>query len=129
MVNAFTFAHEGNHTLYGVIARFVDLKKFKENPSFQTAQENIIQIGDMPPHTAKQLHPIPFSDSEKQDFNIYFSARNGFWSQEVRLRLVNGKWLTATRMIQGGIDPKTNKPFELISPGFPRNKSGEIDWE
>ena len=30
---AFTFAHEGNHTLYGVIARFVDLKKFKENPS------------------------------------------------------------------------------------------------
>jgi hypothetical protein len=119
---AFTFAHEGNHTLYGVIARFVDLKKFKENPSLPTAQESVVPLGDIPPHTATHLHPIPFSDSQKQDFNVFFNARNGFWTQEVRLRLVNGKWLTATRMTQGGIDPKTKKPFELISPDFPREQ-------
>ena len=52
LLRCFHLRHEGNHTLYGVIARFVDLKKFKENPSLPTAQESVVQLGDIPPHTA-----------------------------------------------------------------------------
>lgn len=129
------FIHSGKYPLYGVNARIVDLEKFNEiikkhqQITFQDLDDNSFHIGDMIAGTSLPMWNIliPWSDAQSHAYNIFFSARNGMWHQEVRLRKINGQWVRAT-LVKKQIGKKTQIIFSMIDKSFPRNSKGEVDW-
>lgn len=101
--------HEGEHPLYGVSARMVDLQLFSKLPATPTwadlaATERNFSVGDMTPGYGSMIDPAAPLNAPAHDYNIFFSARNGGWTQEYRARLIGGDWVSATvvtRMVRG----------------------------
>jgi hypothetical protein len=63
---------------------------------------------------------FPLSQSDKRDFNVFFTARNGAYMQFLRLRRVQCEWRQATRVI---VDEKV--VFEKVDKDFPKD---QLDW-
>ena len=134
----FTVVHQGNYPLYGVSARIVDVNKLSNDKLTRIERESAlwgttIFLGDLPPKAASpRPGQFPFSDSGRQDFNIFFSGRSGFWDQLLRWRLVDGKWVSAIKVYRYKEDKEgKQKPetvLERIDKNFPRNEKGEIEW-
>jgi len=126
--------HQGKYPLYAVHARVVDLAKMKE---FEQSGQKLtldnafsndlnVAIGDMAVSTANPLQQITFSASDRQSFNVFFSAHNGLWTEELRFRLVNGGWTRAIRVSK--IVGKKNKDiWQKVDPKYPRIM-GNVDW-
>jgi hypothetical protein len=135
-----TFVHSGDFPLAGVRARIVDMQKWNQvvkpnpHPSMQEflSADTHVALGDFPPHTAiPNFGVIQLVGQTERDFNIFFNARNGFWTQELRLKFIDGEWLSASRVtrMEVGNKNKTRKIFEKIDKGFPLNANGEVDWQ
>jgi hypothetical protein len=124
----------GKYPLYAINARLVDLAKMKQ---FQESGRRLtldnafavdvnIPIGDLAVQTAKPLQQITFSGLERQSFNIFFSAHNGLWTEELRLRLVNSVWTRAVRISK--IQGRENKEiWQQVDINYPRI-AGKVDW-
>lgn len=69
------------------------------------------------------LAKLPLGTATRKRFNVFFSARNGSFSQLLRMAVVDGSWRSATRVIR---DEKT--VFEEADDDFPRDEAGEIAW-
>jgi hypothetical protein len=127
--------HQGKYPLYGIVARVVDLTKVNNSKLTRGEKERIIMgttvfIGDLTAKSASmKSERFPFSDSGSQDFNIFFSARSGFWDQSLRWRLVDGKWVSALK-VERYKDGNRERDLllERIDKNFPRNEKGEVDW-
>lgn len=120
---------QGEHPIYDVNARIVDLQeseKIKNNLTLQTISqsETHINIGNMITGTASMIRQFPLGDSTERDFNIFFSARNGLYTQMLRLRKINNKWYSATK-----VEKNDKVVFEQIQEKYPRNEKGEVDWK
>jgi hypothetical protein len=127
-LHTFSFVHQGEHVLFDVWARFVDLNKFSATTSWEEANKYNYHLGDFAQNSGTMIEPpVPFSDNKKQDFNIFFNARNGFWEQGLRLRFINGHWSVATRVSRRHAKG-SDLLYEQIDPDFPRNASGGVDW-
>ena len=130
------FSHVGKNPIQDVTARVVDLKKFNDeivSGRKKTLQEFLtseiyIRVGNLYPGAALPIiQPLIFSDSQKQDFNIFFSGNNGFWTQELRMRWSGQLWLHATRVKRS--EGKTDKLLlEKVDKDFPRNANGQVDY-
>jgi hypothetical protein len=68
---------------------------------------------------------VPFNNHDKQDFNIFFSAKNGLWTELFRLRRINGNREIAIK-VEGrpgmNVPFSTHKLYEQISKDFPRSE-------
>ena len=99
--------HVGEAPLYGVEARIVDLQQFDALPRPLTLDafegEVRLSIAEMAPGSAITLRGQPFvlGDADERDFNIFFAARNGFFTQSLRFRRVNGRWTRTTEVVRG----------------------------
>ena len=122
--------HQGDHPLYDVTARIVDLQKFeqiKNNISLATLgyTDTNINIGNMIPSHASMVQNWKIESEPKQSYNIFFTARNGSFTQLLRLKKVNGAWVTATKV--------TNKNNEIlheqIDENYPKEADGSVTWE
>jgi len=123
--------HIGKYTLYDVAARFTDIKS-PFVPTMDTITKSTLKIGEFPPRSAQLLAAkIPFNPPGEINDNIFFSARNGFWSENLRGRYVNGKWVEAIRVFREPVPPgkKEVQILERIDKDYPRNKAGTIDWD
>ena len=106
-IGLLVFVQQGKDPLYGVAARVVDLQRFeqiKSNLTFTTlaqAQKHIT-IGDMAAGTATMTEPIDLGDGTRKDYNIFFSARNGLFNQELHLRKIANRWLHRTQVTRNG---------------------------
>jgi hypothetical protein len=126
--------HRGRYPLYAVNARLMDLakmKKFQESGQKLTIDNAFsldlnIPISDLAVSTARPLQQIAFSSSERQSFNIFFSAHNGLWSEELRLRFIDGAWTRAIRMsrMQGNEEKVIWQKVDLKYPRV----AGNVDW-
>jgi hypothetical protein len=98
----------GAYPLYDVQARIVDLERLFEQQrngvplTLDTVRipDTYVTIGSMAKGTGwsnQQIH-INLGDKDYRSFNIFFSARNGIWSEALRMRRVNGKWSSAFRI-------------------------------
>src|SRR5216683_6996680 len=133
-----TFVHSGRYPLADVNARIVDLEKFQlivgnnAHPSMQEfmAADTNVSLGDIPVHTAlPRMGLLQLTGKAESNFNIFFNARNGFWTQELRLRLIDGKWVSATRVTRTELGSKRKTPEKLfgkIDKGYPLNSKGEV---
>lgn len=137
------FAQHGKSPLYDVKATIINLRLYDPlNPPKKgetkklTAARRSFSLGDMPVGSAwlipqDQAIPIDTASPDRQDYQINYGARNGWWTQDVLRQKVGDRWLTATRVfregpeadkIQGGL--KKILIFTKIDKDFP----GEPDW-
>jgi hypothetical protein len=132
-----TFIQSGKYTLYNVTARIVDVnrmrKQLERHQPISLSDDIWLDLGEVQVGRAFFRHDVllPFSDEEAQSFNIFFGARNGMWTQELRLRKVAGQWSSALRVwfsSIGGSTPPDKPVFEQGREGFPRNEKGQVDW-
>jgi hypothetical protein len=137
---------KGRFPLRNVTASINDVEKFKKattgkpitfdtilNPSVRYTRN--LTIGDLPresQHAGKVGFPEYDADdsSNYQALNIFFLALNGAWTEMVRMKRVDGKWVQATRVITS-TGPDVNKEkilFEQVNPQYPE-KAGKINWD
>lgn len=121
--------HHGDHPLYDVSVRIVDLNIFFQIQgahtlsTFQLSDTNI-NIGNLISGHSMSLRGWSIKHSPAQSYNVFFAARNGSFTQLVRMRKINGKWLTATK-----VSNQNNEVLhEQIDTNFPRNIDGTIAW-
>jgi len=125
--------HKGKHPLYGVQVRVVDLVKMRlleqQHQPIGPLQDFIFNPGDLTAGLAWNNFSlrVPFSDPDKQDFNIFFSAKNGIWTELLRLRRVSSSLQTAIKVIRGDKDGKPITLFEDLPNDFPKSELGP-DW-
>ncbi len=122
--------HEGDHPLYDVNARIVDLQKFeqiKNNISLASMShsDTNISVGNMIPSHASMVQPWKLENDLEQSYNVFFTARNGGFTQLLRFKKINGKWVSATKV--------TNRENEVlhekIDDNYPKDANGNICWE
>lgn len=130
------FLHVGKHPLSGVQPRIVDMVKFRrsENPglNFSTILDPFdLAVGKS---MVKLDAKIAFSDPAKQDFSIFFTAKNGSWDELLRMRKVEGVWQRAMK-VRIEIPPKNKngkltfkKVKEEVSKSFPRDDLTDSEW-
>jgi len=79
--------NEGEHPLYAVQARIVDLTVFgsldTNSQTFPFAADAYITIGDIPPGMGKEVS-LKLTNPDWTGLNVFFSARNGNWLQRLR---------------------------------------------
>ena len=127
----FTAVHQGDCPLYDVSARIVDLDKFdliKDNLSLEAlaqAQTNL-NLGNLSPKQATLLVTLEIPEKGVR-WNIFFSARNGSFDEKLRLVRVEGRWVSAMRVMRrdGG---KQVVLVEQVDPQFPRDSKGAVEW-
>ncbi len=118
---------KGKYPLYDISVRIVDITKIIELKSLTLENLNEIEtkfsMKNIYPGTAISLGTMDKNEYNEQNFNVFFIARNGQWTQEIRMRSINNDQFTATRVLKG-----KNKLYEFITQGFPLNKNNKVDW-
>lgn len=123
------FIHIGQFPLYGVSARIVELDN-----SNKVEPEHLmgitISIGDVIQHHAS-IQPLPSGVGSAPDHfnaNIFFTARNGDWTELLREQLIKDKWVKAMRiLVRFTFLKKERAVCETIDPEFPKQRNGNID--
>lgn len=122
-----TIMHQGDFPLYDLTVNVVDLDKFNEragNPAYAHEYQKLFSIGTMLPKQVNSLCKVLLPDQENsKSFNIFFSARNGMFSELLRFKKINNEWVSAMKVFDG---EKTL--LESFSENYPKNMTGEIDW-
>ncbi|PKA06416.1 hypothetical protein [Leptospira harrisiae] len=118
-VGIISISHQGDYPLYDVSIRIVDLQEFEKikdnfNINNMHRSDKNFNIGNLIPKTALQIGDWLVQNQPKQDYNIFMFARNGSFTQMIRFRKKNEKWIFATR-----IKNKDNEIiYENINPEF-----------
>lgn len=128
--NLLIVIHTGAHPLYGVSARAVDLDLFDAGieAGDPFAGDYTLQVGDMSPKLASMVldaHNLKATPWTR--LNVFFSARNGLWTQELRrtAAVQDAEW--ATRVTRNK-DDITETLFEHATDNYPRLPDGQIEW-
>ena len=130
--------HRGKYPIYELNARIVDLQKTAEIREAKgsrltlddvKAADTSMAIGQIAPTQARILTDWQLPDRDEQDYNIFFSARNGFFTQLVRFRRhsVMGYRVQATKVFRGVSDDGKTL-LEKVDPGFPLDAQGKVEW-
>jgi hypothetical protein len=122
-----TVVHQGEHPLYDVSFYMVDPQALRNDQTLQMSKA--FTVGNMSPNSASPMQVWHLPDADRQNYNIFFSARNGFWSQALRFKRVSGSWKSATQVtktILGSDEPPLL--YERIDPEFPLNEHGQVEW-
>jgi hypothetical protein len=125
--------HQGNYPLYDVQIRVVDLEKFdliKDHLTLEamTQTETVLNMGNLSPNQAAMIGTWQLPNADQQRYNIFIHARNGFVTQMIRLRRVEGRWKSATKVTRG-FGEQEAALFERVDAEFPRGEGGEVQWE
>jgi hypothetical protein len=121
--NLLMASHEGKHPLYDVVARVVDLDDF-EGRSYPTslidfqAQDSVFSLGDMIPAHSLVAGQVANSNAGIKRFNIFWSARNGSFTQVLRYAFDGQIWHMATR-IRKNQGAESELIYEKIPEGYP----------
>ncbi|VVT28647.1 hypothetical protein SPHINGO391_500233 [Sphingomonas aurantiaca] len=119
--------HSGEYPLSNISIRMCDLLKFPAAMASNNifAADHMIAVGELAPGTASVEGPIPVA-MPRQDWNAFFSARNGQWTQLIRGRFVGGTWLFAS-IVSRSVAGKNTVLLTNIDFGFPPIGEPEFD--
>jgi len=118
-----TLVSHGDFPLYELSLRIVDLDlfgqtKIKTFDDFAKTQV-ILNVGNMQPHSAKIIGQLTSDFSkEYKAFNVFFNARNGFFTQGTRLFKINNSWKGATEI--SGLN-KNNLLYKKNDPAISKD--------
>ena len=126
-------AHRGEYPLYDISFGIVDLQKF--DSAKETGQLGSMDLyrkefrgGNLHPNSGFSVGTLQLPNADEQDYNVFFIARNGHWTQELRFRRVAGRWKKATRVSWHNAGVDDAPVYEQIDSDFPRNDKGEVEW-
>jgi hypothetical protein len=129
LLTSVAVVHVGKHPLYEINVRMVDLEAFeaiKNDFTLENIQktERCWPFGNLIPGHASMLNEtIPLGDATSRNFNIFFTARNGSFTQLLRFRKFNDVWTTATKVCREDLTL-----YERVDEEFPRNANGIVEW-
>jgi hypothetical protein len=119
-----SFIHSGTMPLYDVQVRIHDRRKPFHSSSVT------MQLGTLFPGRAHSYGAQPGSIDVRtpvQAFNLFFVARNGSWTQEIRWIEKPGVQATANRVRRDGVP--LNKPLLLaVSPEYDGETPADDAW-
>lgn len=93
------------------------------NPEYAHEYQKLFSIGTMLPKQFNNLCTVPMSNQESsKSFNIFFSARNGMFHEQLRLKKVNNEWESAIKV------DREKTLLESVSENYPKNVTGEVEW-
>lgn len=119
---------ESEYPQYDLSIRFYDEHK---NHEAQIAQPLVLNIATLPPGQSV-INRIPAFDLEgKADyakFNLFISARNGSFIEELRLRKVSGEWYSAFRVFKSNVDGSRTLLLERAMEKYPKAPDGTPAW-
>lgn len=110
----------GKYPMYDVDFSIVDIdlliKAEKENTVAQHYSEiwKHVKIGNIQAGSGQIIGTLPLNNSNERRVNIFFTARNGSFSQQVVLRKKDGNWYTAWNLV----DNKGKELEKRMSKGF-----------
>lgn len=120
--------HEGLRALYDVQVRVFDCDNHSRDlePYFDVFLSGQVHF-QVPLLVAGTVLPtnceFNVGETDSRSLNIFYSARNGHFTQLLRCKKVAGKWLYATL-----VERKDKTIFQSVDPHYPRNELGEIVW-
>lgn len=123
--------HQGNYPLYDLSLRVVDLDDFEAELAKPKGTINLLNVGvnqtagNIPPSTAS-FSGISMKEKDFTRLTIQISARNGHFTQSLRIKKVGTEYKSAIQVskMDGGSEPI----FEKIDDGYPLNKESKVDW-
>jgi len=124
------FVHRGDYPLYDVTARIVNL----DDTATQSGLLGIsLPVGDMIKGHAKMeaVPPTMALTGNHFNANIFFTARNGGWTERFRLQKTKDGWARATIVSGEFVSLKQSRLLcETIDKGFLLDSSGRVekDW-
>jgi hypothetical protein len=128
-----TAVHHGDYPLYDLNARIVDLDKFEKMTaheySFNEIQKNeqYRKIGNLAPSRSIMLGSVQINGTQLR-WNIFFNARNGFFTEELRIVKVGDTWKIAIRVLNTPTSGEVKTLYEKVDDGFPINDKGNVEW-
>ncbi len=129
-IGSLVLVHVGDHPLYEINARIVDLEIFdqtKDNmtPESLRASETVISFGNLTVgHALMTSHQFNLGTTSPRRFNIFFSARNGSFTQLLRFARVDGKWIHAIKVMRD-----ETVLYESVQPEYPKGAGGQVAWD
>ncbi|VBM56247.1 Uncharacterised protein [Burkholderia pseudomallei] len=119
-----SFVHSGKEPLYDVQVRICDRRKRIHSASMN------LQLGTLFPGRAHSYGMQPGSIDVRtpvQAFNLFFVARNGSWTQEIRWIEKPGVQATANRVVRDGMP--VSEPLLLeVSPEYDGETPQDDAW-
>lgn len=126
-----TVIHQGKYPLYDLKVRIVDLANWekKQTRSLFDLQkdERHLSVGNLAAGQASVLGPVQI-DGDSTSWNLFFGARNGFWTELLRIRRVGAELKFAIKVKKDSQAGEAETVFEKVDPGYPRNEAGRVEW-
>ena len=128
-----TLVHRGEYPLYDLTVRILDMATFdkmvrQNNSYFDKLREEVqLSISNIAPNQARMLKTVQLG-SDPLRWNLFFSARNGFFTELLRVRRVGNEWKTALKVIRTPSSSNEQLLFEKIDSGYPLSKNGQVEW-
>jgi hypothetical protein len=125
----------GKYPLYEVSIRITDAKYTRMTKDVGSSDLLSTKIGDIsPPGSFRSLpSSVGFKiPGDRQELNIFFSGKNGWWTQLWRLQRINGQWESAS-IVTGALDqhryPKGAILEKRVTNGYPAEMlAKDQDW-
>jgi hypothetical protein len=117
------FIHQGEFPLFDVSVRIYDFRD-------PITISRTIPLGTLFPGMAQAVGAIPgaiFNRTPAQAFNLFFVARNGSWTQEIRWVELPSMQATANRVIRNG-QPQDKPLLFEVSPEYPGRAPAGEPW-
>jgi hypothetical protein len=128
-----TLVHQGEYPLYDLTVRILDMDTFERkvqqnNSDFDKLREEVqMSVGNIAPNQTSLLKTVQL-DSDPLRWNLFFSARTGFFTELLRVRRVGNEWKTALKVIRTRTPGKDQVLLERIDSGYPLGKDGQVEW-
>jgi hypothetical protein len=122
----------GKYPLHALNIRSFSCTTLPETPQNLAADvergEQTATIGDLPAPVTHMELSFP-DDTNGINCHAMFTANNGYWNQILQLRIVNGVWKTAEKIVRGNLDNAEGKVLVNYSDeGYPKEPDGSIKW-
>ena len=119
---------EGDYPLYDLSIEIIDEDLISPS-DYRSGRLNFF-VGTIAPSRVSRGRVLHWQglDGQSKNFNITFSARNGYWTQLIKCRLIDGEWSYALKVEKQVDHEKIILLHERIDQNFPKNVLGNIDW-
>lgn len=128
----FTLVHQGEFPLYDLTVRILDISTFDnimgQNNSYSDKLRDEVQlsVSNIAPNQTSMLKTVQLGSGPLR-WNLFFSARTGYFTELLRVRRVGNEWKTALKVIRTR-SPKNEVLLEKIDSGYPLSKDGQVEW-
>ena len=126
----------GNYPLYDISFRMWDPADYEKSSQISKSLEDfnrhalIKNVGNLNPHSVKSYESFILPDTDSKSFKVTINARNGAFTELLRLRKVDGVWKRAFRVHSGFMNQdESTLLIEKADSDFPRERNGKINWK